>query len=437
MSQRLHRRRILQAAGASLALPFLPSMWSSKARAAMRTEPNRLLVYTIANGLNVGLDEDPDNPDPRGVLSPLAHLQDRGSVITGLRMVPMARSQDHEYSLPCLLTDVEVSRMNSLPYDCGISCDQVAAAQIGQDTPFPSMQLAISTPFQPITPNGYVYATRMSWASETTPLPPIEQPRQLFDQMFAGVDPGATQEQIDRRARLKRSVLDGMLSSVSSLETKLNAPDRLKLDQYTTSVRELERRIDQLEENTCPVPEAPGGQLDLENSIQAFVELMVVALQCDLTRVITFLSSPTSGQATYPFLGITGNHHTLSHEFVPGGQSPSIRDLMTIQRWHVGVFAGLADRLAEIPVGENDDDLLSKTLLVLNSEFTDPSYHSAWPVPFVLVGGEAGGVVQGRPLHFPSGTPHSNLLRSMIKFTGADETDFGTTATETIDLSQP
>lgn len=434
MSHGLNRRRILKAAGASLALPFLPSMWSSKARAAMAAEPNRLLIYTVANGLNIGTSGNPNDPDPENVLEHLdANLADRRTIFTGLRMASVAESMDHEYTLPCLLTDVSVSNMYTLPYDCGVSCDQVAAAQIGRDTPFPSMQLAVPTSFEPITPNGFIYSTRMSWSSATTPLPPIESPRQLFDQMFAGQDSAATAAELERRARLKRSVLDSVLTGVSDLEPKLNAPDRAKLDEYTTAVRELERRLDQLEANTCPVPEAPNGGLDLENSIGAFVDLMVLALQCDMTRVITFLSSPTSGQATYPFLGITSGHHTLSHGF--GFNNAYTRDLMAIQRWHAGVFAQIGERLAEIPVGENGDDLLGKTLLVLTSEFTDPAWHSAWPQPFVLAGGEAGGVRQGRVLAMPSGTPHSNLLRSMIAFTGAEPGDFGPTSTGEVDLS--
>ncbi|MEO0606331.1 MAG: DUF1552 domain-containing protein, partial [Myxococcota bacterium] len=259
--------------------------------------------------------------------------------------------------------------------------------------------------------------------------------RQLFDQMFAGADPDATQEEVDRRARLKRSVLDNLLEGVSSVESKLNAPDRAKLDEYTTSVRELERRIDQLEEKVCPVPEAPDADLDLPGRIGAFVDLMVVALQCDLTRVITFLSSPTSGQATYPFLGIEAGHHTLSHGFVPGSTNQETMELMDIQRWHAGVFAELGRRLQEIPVGEEGDDLLGQTLLVLTSEFSDPAWHSAWPQPFVLAGGESHGVRQGRSLHFTPGTPHSNLLRAMIAYTGADPGNFGPTSTGTADLS--
>ncbi|MEO0600620.1 MAG: hypothetical protein AAF211_04235, partial [Myxococcota bacterium] len=126
MSHGPNRRRILQAAGASLALPFLPSLLSRKARAAMKAEPPRLLVYNIANGLNVGLLDDPDAADPYGVLQPLEdRLAARRTVVTGLRMASVAETMDHEYTLPCLLTDVSVSRMFNLPYDCGISCDQV------------------------------------------------------------------------------------------------------------------------------------------------------------------------------------------------------------------------------------------------------------------------------------------------------------------------
>lgn len=204
---------------------------------------------------------------------------------------------------------------------------------------------------------------------------------------------------------------------------------RLYADVGSASVEILvdNRIIDSVDVDWARGPDAPTAR-------GAFVDLMVLALQCDLTRVIPFLSSPTSGQATYPFRGIDSGHHTLSHGFVSGSNNGATLNLMAIQRWHTAVFAGLAQRLAAIPVGESDD-LLSKTLMVLASEFSDPAWHSAWPQPFVIAGGEAGGVRQGRVHANPVGTPHSNLLRVMIAFTGANPGDFGPTSTGTSELS--
>ena len=178
-------------------------------------------------------------------------------MVTGLDNKTVGSFSDHEPCTPALLSDVAPNNYFGGPFDCGITADQIAASQVGGDTPFPSMQLGAATAFEPISPHGRTYSARISWASPETPLPPTESPRQLFDSMFGGYDPDATAEDLERRATMRLSVLDSVLGQVNDLEANLNSADRAKLDQYTTGVRELEQRIEALEESTCPVPTSP------------------------------------------------------------------------------------------------------------------------------------------------------------------------------------
>lgn len=433
MSRAFTRRQALRTAAATLWLPWLPSLAPRSAWGAAPDIPKRLLVYHVANGLNVG---DPgqaaDNVDPGGVLAPLDPLAKRMSVVTGLRNRAVDAMSDHEPCTPSLLSDKAPTRYFNGPFDCGITCDQFAAQQIGGETPFPSLQLGAATRFEPISPHGRTYSARLSWASPTVPMPPTEVPRQLFDRMFGGSDDGLTKEERERRRVMRSSVLDSVLGNVGSLEGRLNSADRVKLDQYTTSVRELELRIQALEDQVCPTPEAPPSNLPLKDTIEAMRDLMVIALQCDYTRVLTFMSSPSSSYAVYDWLGVTEQHHTVSHTYE---KSQRMRDaLYAIQTWHSEIMLDLVSQLEAVP-SDDGGDLLSHTLVVYTSEFTEPNAHDSHPLPFVLFGGEAGGVRQGRQLAVQGGTSHANLLRSFIRYTGADPEGFGPNATGEVDLS--
>lgn len=432
MSLKLTRRQALRSAAATLWLPFLPSVAPRSAWAAAPAEPRRLLFYFIANGLIIGDSNNAaTNPDPYDILSPLDAMVARRTIVTGLDNKTVGSFSDHEPCTPALLSDVAPRNYFSGPFDAGVTCDQVAARQVGGHTPFPSLQLGANTQFEPISPHGRTYSARISWASPETPLPPTEVPRQLFDSMFAGYDAEATEEEIARRSALRKSVLDSVMDHLGDLEGSLNPTDRQKLDQYTTSVRELEQRIEGLEDSQCPVPDRPPASLAFKETVEQMAELMFVALQCDYTRILTFMSSPSSSYMVYDWLGASSNHHVLSHDW--NFRESSRQTLLAIQRWHTEIVAGLCQRMADTTMGDGSD-LLSNTLVVLLSEFSDPASHDSHPVPFVLIGGEAGGVAQGRHLHFDR-RPHSNLLRSFIRYTGADPEGFGPNATGEIDLS--
>ena len=213
----------------------------------------------------------------------------------------------------------------------------------------------------------------------------------LFDRMFAGTDAEATASEVAKRGALRTSVLDTVVDRIDALHRRLDAADRAKLDQYATAVRELENRIAALSDLACEVPTAPLANLPLADRIAAATDLLVVALQCDFTRVATFMAGPTSALTTFPDLGSTKAHHTLSHDYLY--RSEDADAFRQIQRWQIEQWGTFVAKLAAASDGEGD--LLSSTLTALVTEFGEPSAHHAAPLPALIAGGEAGGVVQG------------------------------------------
>lgn len=432
----MDRRLFLRSAAATLWLPLLPSALPRAARASTPAGPRRLVFFFVPNGM---LEEfvtpaatGPDYPLPP-LLSPLAPLQSRVSVISGLHNLSSGETATfgtHEGCLASLLSDHAIGDAYTGALAGGQTVDQAAAAAIGAATPFPSLQLGTGEP--PISAFGNigVYYSTLSWAGPQTPISPLVDPKTTFDRMFAGSDPVATEVELERRATLRRSVLDAVLERTDRLQTRLDAADRAKLDQFTTGVRELELRIQAIEEIECPVPAEPGSNPGFAEKVAAFVDLMVVALQCDYTRVLTFMGGPSTAMTTFPFLGISTDHHSLSHNQAYSDAARA--DLLAIQQWYVSQYATLCDKLAQVPTA--DGDLLSTSLVSLVSEFAESNSHVANPSSFLVAGGEAGGVLQGRHRRHP-GTPHGNLLRSMLDFVGVDPSGFGETATGTLDLT--
>lgn len=432
----MNRRLFLRGAASTLWLPLLPSVLPREARAAAPADPRRLVFLFVPNGLL----HDYVTPTTLGagyplptMLSPLAPLQDRVTVVSGLEnraSVEPSGYGTHEGCLSSLLSDHTLGDAYNGSLDGGITVDQAAAAAIGAGTPFPSLQLATGEPSISAFGNLGIYYSTLSWAGPQSPVAPLIDPKTTFDRMFAGTDPAATEAEIERRDTMRRSVLDAVLERTQRLQSRVNAEDRAKLDQFTTGVRELELRVQALAELECPVPEEPVSSPGFAQKVEAFLDLMVVALQCDYTRVLTFMGGPSTAMTSFPFLGISADHHTLSHD--QAYSDPRRAELLAIQQWYVQQYATLCDKLAQVPTA--DGDLLGSSLVSLVTEFADSNLHTAQPMTFLLAGGEKGGVLQGRHRLY-GGLPHGNLLRSMLDFVGADSSSFGQHATGSLDLS--
>jgi hypothetical protein len=388
-----------------------------------------------------GLLPDKTRPTTEGadydlppVLSELAPVKDRVSVITGLEnraaRAPGSAYSSHERAMMSVLTDEYLDTGFLEELKGGLSVDQYAARIIGQATPFKS--LVLGTPETSLAGIGNlgIYYSTLSWAGPKQPIPPIASPRSLFERMFAGSDPTVTAQELALRKELRKSVLDAVRERTTRLESRLDAGDRAKLDQFTTGVRELELRIDQLAEASCPPIDTPPANLDLPEMVTAFHDLLVLALQCDQTRVASFMLGPTVSTMSYPFLGVSSDHHSLSHGF--RYSETDLADLLRIQGWAIGQWGSLAAKLAAIP--EDGGDMLSNTMMMLVTEFADSNDHVASPQSVLVAGGEAGGVVQGRHRVY-EGRPHVDLLAATLEFAGVDSTGFGTNQTGPIDLS--
>ena len=308
MKKPLSRRTFLRGAGTLIGLPVLDAMIPARATAQMMQSPRRLLSYYVPNGIHMAAWTPADegaNYTLTPILAALAPVKDKVLVLTGIANDP-ARPDgpgDHASGTGSFLTAAHPFKTEGSNILNGISMDQVAANEIGNETSFRSLQLGSegggSTGG---CDSGYscAYARNISWAGPSTPLPKEVNPQAVFDRLFAGVDAGETIDARRKRKLYKQSVLDFVLEDARQLSGKLGKTDRRKIDEYTTSVRELERRLNEAEEPAgCDPGQRPERANDIEVDCRTMADLMVLAMQCDLTRTITYmLETPAATACT-------------------------------------------------------------------------------------------------------------------------------------------
>lgn len=424
------RRSFLRAAGVSLSLPLLPSLLPRDAWAQDGTPPVRLLYYYVPCGIHMAhWTPNATGPgyDLPPILKPLASIQDKVSVISGLANMSGrdSRPGDHARGTGCFIT-CELPTYGSVLL--GPSIDQVVAASIGDQTPFPSLQLGIDGGANSGNcDSGYAcaYQRSISWVNDTTPLPKIVDPRILFDQLFTGVG-GEDPVLAERRRQLKLSILDNVAQDATRLQSRMAASDKVKLDQYLTGVREVEKRIDALGTNVCVPPDRPGRGLDVPTRVDIMSDLMKIAFECDLTRVITFMLANGGSGRSHSWIGTPGNHHGFSHH---QGNPASHLALSQINTWEIEVFASFLAKLDG--VSETNGTLLDNSLIMLGSEISDGNRHNHDDLPVLLAGGGGGAVTPGRHIAFnvSDREPVANLLLSMADAAGVPLTRFGSDGT--------
>lgn len=430
----MNRRMFIRSASTTLWLPFLPSAlpraaWSS----TPPTSPRRALWWFMPNGFVrdyvTPAAEGPDYDLPFA-LEGIAPLQSRISVLSGLENRATDNYDAHEQATPTLLGDHHVYNTFSGTLDGSITVDQWAAQVIGTQTPFGSLQLGTDEPYLSAGGNIDILYRSLSWSSPTTPLASLDDPKTVFDRMFAGTDTTLTEAEIETRRELRKSLLDSVLDRTNGLKAKLNTTDKEKLDQFTTGIRDLENRIDALAALECPTPATPSSSPGFQEKVSAMTDLMVVALQCDYTRLITFMTGISTSTTVYGFLGHGLDHHSLSHNWAYN--TGDANRLQEVYNWQVARWVDLCTKLSQ--VATEDGDLLSHTAAHFVSEFGESNLHQAEPLTVLLAGGEAGGIAQGQHRVYPN-TPHSNLWMSILDFLQVDGTGFGTTSTGSVDLS--
>jgi len=432
----LSRRTFLRGAGTALALPLLDAMLPALTpmATAAATPRKRLGFVYVPNGVIV----DQFVPTKEGadfeisaILKPLEPFQDQLVVVSNL--VRAEANNNHAVSSGCWLTGVRPKRTDGPDFRIGTSIDQIVAQQIGQDTTFPSIEVATEdfSGLLGACDPGYscAYMNTLNWASPTTPLPMEINPRVMFERMFGG---GSTAEERLARMNTNRSILDFVVTDIRDLESGLGAGDRRRLNEYLDNVREIERRIQQAMTQTklqADVPAEPVGVPEsFEEHVALMFDLLAVAYQADLTRVFTFMVAREVSQRTYPNLGLTEPHHAISHH---GGRPEQMVKHAKLNVFHMTLFARFIERLRSTPDG--DGSLLDHSLIAYGPGMSDGNGHTGGPIPMAVLGGGAGRVRGNRHIRTPQGTPMANVMLSLSQKFDVEHKTFGV-STGTVDL---
>jgi len=424
----LPRRTFLRGAGAALALPLLDAMvpaFTAVARTAASPQRRLGFVY-VPNGVIMDRWTPPASDAGLAVTPILAPLEPvRDSLVIVSNLTRAEANNNHAVSSACWLTGLPPRRTDGPDFRVGASIDQIVARQIGQDTMFPSLELATEdfTGLLGACDPGYscAYMNTLTWQTPTTPLPMEINPRVVFERMFGG---GSTAEERLARMRTDRSILDFIRDDLRHLEAGLGARDRDRLQEYLGHVREIERRIERAETRAHTQADVPPEPIGVPESYDEHVglmfDLLALAFQADLTRVFTFMMAREVSQRTYPNLGVTEPHHSISHH---GNRPASIDGHAKVNTYHVQLFARFVDRLRATPDG--DGSLLDHALLVYGSGMSDGNGHTGAPLPLAIVGGGAGRVRGNRHVLMPAGTPMANLLLAVSQAFGVEHDRFG------------
>ncbi len=418
----LPRRTFLRGMGATVALPLLDAMIPSMtALAATAAEPVRRLGFVY---MPMGCDLARWTPPGEGrlvELSPslesLRPVMDHLTVISHLEL-KNAYPGTHATSNAAFLSAARAKWTESSDYYLGTTVDQIAAKQIGRDTLLPSLELSMDL-LQTVgqCDNGYacVYQNNLSWSSPTSPLPAEAHPRIVFERLF-----GEGGSAAERRAALQRraSLLDWVRDDVTRLQTKLGPEDRTRVDQYLDTVREVERRVQRADAAAAdqPLPDLdrPAGvPAAYAEHARLMFDLQVLALQGDVTRVITFQLARETSNRTYPEIGVTDPHHPLTHH---GNDPDKVARMAKINAFHVSLFAYFLEKLKATP--EGNGSLLDHVLYLYGSGMGDPNVHDHVNLPTLVAGGGAGSLKGARHIKYAEPTPLANLHLTLLEKVG-------------------
>jgi hypothetical protein len=425
---------MLGGAGAVLSLPLFESLIGDAAYAD-DSFPARLICYYLPNGMHMAAwtpTQTGSNFELSPILQPLAPVKDQILVLGGLANTPAQPDGpgDHAGGTSGFLTAAHANKSET-DIRLGISMDQVIANQIGDATRIASMQIGIDGGGNTggcDSGYGCAYSRNVSWASETQPLSKTTSAQVVFNQIFEGTDPNATIEEQARRKLYRTSVLDYVREQSQALESKLGYTDRTKLDQYATGIFELEQRLSK-PSLVCGATGEPSDTNDIVEKVQIMNDLMVLALQCDATRVITFMLGNAGSNRSYPFLGASGGHHNYSHH---QNDPANHAALQSIDTWEVEQLSYLLQRMNEVPEGTGT--LLEHSQVFFSCEIEDGDAHRHRNLPIILAGGCHGAYSTGRHIDYEpnkstNGPPIANLFLSMMAAMGVNQSSFGDNST--------
>ena len=416
MNKHLSRRTVLRGIGAGLALPWLEAMgplasWVH-ASAKSPSAPNRLVWLYVPNGVAMPnwtpKEEGPLRELPE-ILQEVKDFAGDINVLSGLSARAASGSNGaHARAMAAFLTGVTPLKTEGTNYRAGISADQVAASQVGDQTRLASLEVGIeeNTGFCDF---GYncVYKGTMSWRSAIQPMVKEVRPRMVFERLFAGNDANRAQRDV-----VRRSVLDYVREDSRALARQLGADDRRRMDEYLTAIREIEHRIERATSfPALPRPDlsiAAGIPKDYQEHCRLMCDLIVLAFQSDITRICTFALTNELSERAFPEHGIKKGHHGITHEGTSGH-----KDLTLVNRLHMRQMAYLLGRLKS--VREGSGSLLDRCLIAYGSSLSDGQAHSNSNLPMLLAGNAGGTIQTGRHIRYATETPLNNLWLSMLK----------------------
>jgi len=439
------RRTMLRGLGATVALPFLDAMvparglWARSAGAASLDRTRLVcieMVHGAAGSSEWGASQHLWSPAATGhafdlapsALGPLEPFRKHLTIVsdTDVRGAEATTQPeiggDHFRSSAVFLTQTHPKQTESSDVRAGISLDQIYAKRFGQDTPIPSMQLCIENVDQGGgCAYGYscVYTDMISWSSSTEPLPMIRDPRMAFDQLFGAG--GSTTERASRR-RATTSVLDYVTAQVADLNRRLDASDRQRMERYLEDVREIERRIQQVEARNASgeardLPGAPAGVPDsFDDHVKLMFDLQALAFQADVTRVFSFKMGRDASSRVYPESGVSKGFHPASHH---GNKPASITEFGLINRYHVSLLPYFLEKLQSIQDG--DASLLDRSLIVYGSPMGDSNVHNHKRCPLVVLGRANGRVPGNVHRKAEAGTPMANVMLTLLHTLGVTD----------------
>jgi hypothetical protein len=428
----LSRRMVLKGLGVAIGLPFLDAMTPAFARAAA-PGPVRLAWFYLPNGIDMRnwtpAAEGPLGTLP-GILSPFEPLKDELLVLSNLTTHwgrPLQDGAgDHGRALGSYMTGVEVYKTAGADLKLGISADQIAAQAVGHKTRLPSLEIGLEEARQAGNcDSGYscAYAYNLSWKTETQPLPPISDPRGLFERLFGSDMPESAPARA-RRIAMRQSILDEVLGNTHRLTSVLGGTDRRKVDEYLTSLREIEQQVDRAAADGMviePGIDKPFGvPLDFPDYFRLMSDMMLLAFKADITRISTMIVGREGSVRAYPEIGVADGHHPLTHH---QGNMEMLAKVRLINELHARLFAEFLMKMKNTP--EGDSNLLDQSLIVYGSGLSDGNGHTHDQLPTLLAGRGGGFVNPGRHIIYQRETPVTNLFMTMLDRVGVDPQQVG------------
>jgi Protein of unknown function (DUF1552) len=441
----LNRRALLRGmGGVAVALPLLDAMipesliGSAAAQAARKKvmPSNRLAVLYYPNGIHTPAwypkgGEGTANYDLAGTSAEALTRHKKDILFIGGLSVPMAlydAAGDHAKALGCYLTGVRIKKTASDDIQCSVSMDQIVASKIGGATRFPSLELGLDYGrMEGGCDPGYacIYSNNASWKDSKTPAIKEVNPRVLFDRLFGAAQAsGHDDESRDQQETYNRSILDHARESLNRLNAQLGANDRHRVDEYLTSIREIERRIDAPPTNLADLPKGVVRPTRVPETFKEHFRLMadlqILAFQMDVTRVSTFMLGVEQSRRTYNEIGISEEHHGLTHH---AGDPEKIAKMIKIDTYMAEQFAYYLDKIKAVQ--EGGKSMLDNSMILLGNGNGDAARHDHENCLTILAGKGGGTLNPGRYIRYPEGTPVSNLWLSLMDRMGVQQERHG------------